>query len=95
MQVSDYALREGALYDILGRGGEHDPRDASIRALVERYAANVEQASRVEKTALALFDEVAESWDLDAEDRRLLAWAARIHARGGPCAAEGPRVWRR
>ncbi len=82
MQVSDYALREGALYDILGRGGEHDPRDASIRALAERYAADSEQAARVEETALALFDEVADSWQLNADDRRLLAWAARIHEIG-------------
>jgi exopolyphosphatase/guanosine-5'-triphosphate,3'-diphosphate pyrophosphatase len=82
MQVSDYALREGALYDILGRGGEHDPRDASIRALAERYGADLEQAARVEKTALELFDEVAESWELDGDDRRLLAWAARIHEIG-------------
>jgi exopolyphosphatase/guanosine-5'-triphosphate,3'-diphosphate pyrophosphatase len=82
MQVSDYALREGALFDILGRGGEHDPRDASIKALAERYAADPEQASRVEKTALALFDEVADSWQLNADDRRLLGWAARIHEIG-------------
>jgi exopolyphosphatase/guanosine-5'-triphosphate,3'-diphosphate pyrophosphatase len=82
MQVSDYALREGALYDILGRGGEHDPRDASILALAERYGADLTQAARVEKTALELFDEVAESWELDADDRRLLAWAARIHEIG-------------
>jgi len=82
MQVSDYALREGALYDMLGRGSEHDPRDASIRALVERYAADTEQSARVERTALALFDQVAEAWHLDADDRRLLAWAARIHEIG-------------
>ena len=82
MQVSDYALREGALFDILGRGSEHDPRDASIRALTERYGADPEQAARVERTALALFDQVAESWKLNADDRRLLAWAARIHEIG-------------
>lgn len=82
MQVSDYALREGALYDILGRGSEHDPRDASIRALTERYAADPDQAARVERTALALFDQVADSWQLNADDRRLLAWAARIHEIG-------------
>jgi exopolyphosphatase/guanosine-5'-triphosphate,3'-diphosphate pyrophosphatase len=82
MQVSDYALREGALYDILGRGGEHDPRDASVLALVERYAADTGQAARVERTALDLFDQVAKSWSLDADHRRLLAWAARIHEIG-------------
>ena len=82
MQVSDNALREGALYDILGRGSEHDPRDASIRALTERYDVDHEQADRVEETALALFDQVAKTWQLDADDRRLLGWAARIHEIG-------------
>jgi exopolyphosphatase/guanosine-5'-triphosphate,3'-diphosphate pyrophosphatase len=82
MQVSDYALREGALYDILGRGTEHDPREASIRALAVRYGVDIEQAARVEDTALALFDQVADAWQLDGDDRRLLGWAARIHEIG-------------
>jgi exopolyphosphatase/guanosine-5'-triphosphate,3'-diphosphate pyrophosphatase len=82
MQVSDDALREGVLYDIIGRGGEHDPRDASIVALCERYGCDDEQLARVERTALALFDQAANAWHLDAEDRRGLAWAARIHEIG-------------
>lgn len=82
MQVSDYALREGALYDILGRGTEHDPRDGSIRAMAQRYGADQDQATRVEETALFLFDQVAKAWQLNADDRRLLAWAARIHEIG-------------
>lgn len=82
MQVSDNALREGVLYDIIGRGSERDPRDASILALCERYGVDREQAARVETTALALFDQMAEHWLLDAEDRRLLAWAARVHELG-------------
>ena len=82
MQASDYALREGVLYDILGRGSEQDPRDASIRALGERYDVDVAQASRVESTALALFDQVTKSWQLNEDDRRLLGWAARIHEIG-------------
>ena len=82
MQVSDYALREGVLYDILGRGSEHDPRDASIRALAERYGVDAAQAARVEETALNLFDQLAEAWDLNGDDRRLLAWAARVHEIG-------------
>ena len=82
MQVSDDALREGVLYDIVGRGGEHDPRDASIVALCERYACDQAQLARVEHTALALFDQAAGTWELDSEDRRGLAWAARIHEIG-------------
>ncbi|MGH8029583.1 MAG: exopolyphosphatase [Arenimonas sp.] len=82
MQVSDDALREGVLYDIIGRGGEHDPRDTSIVALCERYACDTEQLARVEHTALALFDQAADAWHLDGDDRRGLAWAARIHEIG-------------
>jgi exopolyphosphatase/guanosine-5'-triphosphate,3'-diphosphate pyrophosphatase len=82
MQVSDDALREGVLYDIVGRGGERDPRDASILALCERYATDPEQNARVERTALALFDQAAGAWQLDGEDRRALSWAARIHEIG-------------
>lgn len=82
MQVSDDALREGVLYDILGRGSEHDPRDSSMQAMAERYDVDREQARRVEQTALALFDQVAESWGLNADDRRLLGWAAQIHEIG-------------
>jgi exopolyphosphatase/guanosine-5'-triphosphate,3'-diphosphate pyrophosphatase len=82
MQPSDYALREGVLYDIIGRGGERDPRDASILALCERYGTDMEQSARVERTALALFDQAAGTWEFDAEDRRVLGWATRIHEIG-------------
>ena len=82
MLVSENALREGVLYDILGRGSEHDPRDIAIQALAERYDVDREQAARVENTALALFDRVAADWQLNADDRRLLGWAAGVHEIG-------------
>ena len=82
MQVSDYALREGVLYDIVGRGSERDPRDASIQALGKRYGVDRAQAARVENSALKLFDQVADAWELVADDRRELAWAARVHELG-------------
>src|SRR5690606_33451904 len=37
MMVSKAALREGVLYDMVGRAGDHDPREASVDALVQRY----------------------------------------------------------
>ena len=33
LMVSKAAMREGILYDMLGRGGDNDPRDASVAAL--------------------------------------------------------------
>lgn len=82
MAVSKAALREGALYDMLGRGGADDARDASVAALMQRYGIDLAQAERVEDTALQLFDQVSDAWALDADTRRMLGWAARVHELG-------------
>ena len=82
MAVSKAALREGVLYDMLGRGGADDPRDASIAALMQRYGIDSGQAQRVEATALRLFDQVARAWSLNDDDRLMLARAARVHELG-------------
>ena len=82
MTVSKAALREGVLYDMLGRGGDTDPRDTSVQALMQRYGVDIAQAGRVEATAMQLFDRVAAAWRLDADDRLLLARAARLHEIG-------------
>ena len=82
MLVSKAAMREGVLYDMLGRGGVDDPRDTSIDALMHRYGVDHAQATRVEVTAMRLFDQVAERWNLNDDDRRMLVWAARVHELG-------------
>lgn len=82
MQISKAAMREGILHDLIGRAGDHDPRENSIAALMQRYDVDGEQAQRVEASALDLFDQVAASWDLGDDERRMLAWAARIHEIG-------------
>ena len=82
MQTSDYALREGALFDILGRNKDHDPRLDSVKALQKRYSIDTEQAERVEGYALALFDQARKFWDLDAVDRETLSWTCKLHEIG-------------
>ena len=92
MQVSKGALREGVLYDLLGRGGADDPREVSVDALMQRYGIDAAQAARVEATALRLFDQVAIDWALDGDDRRMLARAARLHEIGLAIAHSGYHV---
>ena len=92
MQVSKAALREGVLVDMLGRGGADDPRDASVAALMQRYGIDAGQARRVEATVLRLFDQVAADWNLGADDRRMLARAARLHELGLAIAHSGYHV---
>lgn len=82
MAVSKAALREGVLYDMIGRGGADDPREASITALILRYGVDAAQAARVQATALDMFDQVAAAWDLTPDDRLMLGWAAHVHEVG-------------
>jgi exopolyphosphatase/guanosine-5'-triphosphate,3'-diphosphate pyrophosphatase len=77
------ALREGLLYDLLGRIRHEDVRERSIRWLADRSRVDVEQAARVERTALACLEQVAGAWSLgDEDDRHHLIWAARLHEIG-------------
>ena len=82
MMVSKAAMREGILYDMLGRGSQNDPRDASVESLTQRYGIDVGQSARVEETAMRLFQQVGEAWTLDDDDARQLGWAARLHEIG-------------
>ncbi|MEN8171061.1 MAG: exopolyphosphatase [Pseudomonadota bacterium] len=83
MQVSDLALREGLLYDMLGRIRHEDVRERTISMLSERYQVDTPQAGRVEQTALAALSQTADKWSLDDDcARQLLGWAARLHEIG-------------
>lgn len=83
MQVSMGALREGLLHDLLGRFGEHDVRENSIRNLAERYHVDAAHAQGVQDTALRLCEQVASVWHLDVTlHGNMLRWAAAVHEIG-------------
>jgi exopolyphosphatase/guanosine-5'-triphosphate,3'-diphosphate pyrophosphatase len=83
MAVSDEALREGLLYEMLGQIRHEDIRDRTVQSLMQRFDVDTEQAGRVERSALGLLDQVAEPWALsNPEDRQMLGWAARLHELG-------------
>jgi exopolyphosphatase / guanosine-5'-triphosphate,3'-diphosphate pyrophosphatase len=83
MRVSDGALREGLLYDAIGRIQQVDVRERTVNSLMERYHVDTAHASQVEQTALRLFDQVRKDWKLeDDEYPAMLRWAARLHEIG-------------
>lgn len=83
MTVSEFALREGILFDLLGRRHNDDIRDRTIDAMQTRYAADRTQASRVEQIAVSLLQQTGDSWGLErAQFEPLLRWAARVHEIG-------------
>jgi len=82
MEVSDSGLREGLLYDLLGRIGESDVRTRTVAALCERHHVDMAQAARVERTAEYCLSKVMHNWDLGAPQARALVFAARLHEIG-------------
>jgi exopolyphosphatase/guanosine-5'-triphosphate,3'-diphosphate pyrophosphatase len=82
MNYSDGALREGVLYDMLGRFSHEDIRDRSAKALLARYHADQTQAERVAITADLFYQQVQSLLNLEEEDQDLLRRAALLHEIG-------------
>lgn len=86
MEVADGALREGIVYDLMGRIGHRDMRELTIDVLSTRFQVDINQATRVARTAAKCLAQVAKAWQLGngAGDNaaRLLSWAARLHEIG-------------
>lgn len=83
MHASEGALREGLLYDHLGRIRHEDVRERTIRSMVKRYHVDVAFADRVARTALRCLGQVAEAWRLQGEENEaMLRWAAALHELG-------------
>ncbi|MFK8041219.1 Ppx/GppA family phosphatase [Congregibacter sp.] len=76
MRSSRGALREGVVYDLVGRLSHEDVRERSIVALMQRYHVDEESSQIVARRARMLFDATYKAWDLTASDRELLIWAA-------------------
>lgn len=90
MEASQGSMREGVVYDLLGRIRHEDVRDQTIRQLCQRHKVDMGQAGRVERLALACFEQVREAWGLERETgAQLLGWAARLHEIGLSVAFSG------
>lgn len=76
-------MREGLLYDLMGRFTDEDARVRSVRAMEKRYHVDSLQADRVEATAVVLLEQVESDWGLeDPLAESVLRWAARLHETG-------------
>lgn len=83
LRVAEGALREGLLYDVIGRFTDEDARVRSVRAMQGRYHVDIAQAERVEATALDFLRQTGAEWGLeDTFAELVLSWAARLHEVG-------------
>ncbi len=82
MTIADGALREGVLYDLLGRFHHRDMRAATVTQFMRRYHVDSKQARRVSDFATQLFNQTAAQL-ADAEALKpYLTWAAQLHEIG-------------
>ncbi len=83
MTPASGALRQGVLYDLLGRYHRKDMREATVAEFMQRYHVDQPQARRVEVLAVALARQLVTGDEEDVEDALLLvSWAARLHEIG-------------
>lgn len=83
MTFTEGALREGLLYDIVGRIQHEDVRERTIAALQERYHVDQDHGRAVEETTISAWDQVADTWALRTlPDEEVLRWACRLHEIG-------------
>ena len=83
MEVSDGALREGLLLDLMGRVRDEDVRVGTVLGIEQRHAIDAAHAHRIAATARRLLRDVREGWALqDSELEGYLTWAAQLHELG-------------
>jgi exopolyphosphatase/guanosine-5'-triphosphate,3'-diphosphate pyrophosphatase len=82
MTVAEGALRDGVLWDLLGRVHHRDIREVTVDQFARRYHVDAAQAHRVAALAQSLRRELADSVAGLGEMEGFLDWAARLHEIG-------------
>ncbi|NKN34535.1 Ppx/GppA phosphatase family protein [Marichromatium bheemlicum] len=83
LQVCDYALREGLIYEMAGRNQLEDVRERTVATLSRQFQIDQAHAQRVRASALDLLRQLAAPWSLqDPAHALMLGWAARLHEIG-------------
>jgi len=88
MQPALGALREGLLYDLLGRFHHNDMREVTMQQFMRRYHVDVRQAMRVAHLADFLAKQFLDGQFSD-DELHLLNWAANLHEIGISVAHSG------
>jgi exopolyphosphatase/guanosine-5'-triphosphate,3'-diphosphate pyrophosphatase len=83
MVPANGAMRQGILYDLLGRFHHKDMRDITVAQFMQRYHVDALQARRVGALAYTLLRKLnADSGEPDEAAVQGLAWAAKLHEIG-------------
>lgn len=83
MTIAEGALRQGVLWDLLGRVHHRDIREVTVDQFVRRYHVDQVQSQRVGSLARALYHQLEPVRDEKGASAELfLEWAVRLHEIG-------------
>ena len=84
MTVSDGALREGLIQDLLGRIYNHDMRSETVQSVADRYHTDKKHAARIKQTIAVILKQLSDEycWANDENCVQFLNWAADLHEIG-------------
>jgi exopolyphosphatase/guanosine-5'-triphosphate,3'-diphosphate pyrophosphatase len=83
MALATGAMRQGILWDMIGRAHRRDMREITVRQFVKRYHVDAIHAHRVERLALKLYEQLAEGGKEENEyPMQMLSWAVRLQEIG-------------
>jgi exopolyphosphatase/guanosine-5'-triphosphate,3'-diphosphate pyrophosphatase len=83
LTVANSALREGVLYELLGRMQHDDTRDLTVNSFMRRYHVDRDQVKRVQALALVLLSQVEHKLSMDVTvAKQYLLWASKLHEIG-------------
>jgi exopolyphosphatase/guanosine-5'-triphosphate,3'-diphosphate pyrophosphatase len=82
MTIADGSLREGVMYDLMGRKSDSDLREVTVVDLKKRYGLDVVQGERVANLAVYMQSQLIRPEKTNHENRKLLVWACELYEIG-------------
>lgn len=82
MTIADGSLREGVMYDLMGRKSNSDLRETTVDDLKKRYNLELAQGNRVASLTLHLCKKLASIEKIKDERLKLVLWACELYEVG-------------
>jgi len=82
MDISQGALREGLIHDLIGRARHQDIRDRTVENMMKQYRVDEEHIQSVTRTADELFHQLQSDWQLTEQDSKIVHWAVTLYPIG-------------
>jgi exopolyphosphatase/guanosine-5'-triphosphate,3'-diphosphate pyrophosphatase len=90
LNVANSALREGVLYELLGRMQHQDTRKVTVNSFMRRYHVDKDQVKRVQTLAFKLLNSAKHQLSMDFDlAKQYLSWASMLHEIGISIAHSG------